>query len=188
MESKKKAGKIFTPVFRVSFPNILNAKANQRGEMRYSIAMLFDKKKTDFSELKKMVANAIKEKWGDKPPKGLRSPFRDGDEKDYEGYKGNIFCNASSVSRPGLLDEKAQPIIDPQEFYPGCFAHATVTAFAYDHMGNQGVAIGLRNIQKVKDGDPIAGRTKPEDDFDAIESSDEVADDNDGGASIMDLG
>ena len=41
--------------------------------------------------------------------------------------------------------------------------------------GNKGIAAGLNNIQKVKDGDRLAGGSTAEEDFDELEDeSDEL--------------
>ena len=101
-----------------------------------------------------------------KPPKNLRSPFRDQGDRELEGYvEGCVFINASSLQKPGLVDRQRQDIIDETEFYPGCYARATLRAFAYDNNGNKGVAFGLNNVQKLRDGDPLGGRTRAQDDF-----------------------
>lgn len=168
---KKKATECTTPEFRVSFPAVFQAKSAAEGqEPKFSITMLFPKT-TDITPLKNAVAAAIREKWGDdktKWPKGMRLPFRDGAEKDYEGYADTTFCTASSKMRPGLVARDMTPIISPEEFYGGCYARATIAAFAYDKAGNKGVSWGLRNIQKIKDGEPFSGRSKPEADFEPI--------------------
>lgn len=171
------ANKITTPKFRVSFPHVFEPKENLSKKLKYSIVMLFEKT-IDLSALKNIMREAAKEKWGDKIPKDLRMPFRDGNTKAYEGYKDMIFVSASSIQKPGLVDEMVNPIINREEFYAGCFARATVTAFAYDQMGNKGISFGLQNIQKVNDGEPLSGRDKPEDDFEAIEKSPADATDN----------
>lgn len=167
----KKSKQITTPEFRVSFPAVFQARSAAEGqEAKFSITMLFPKT-VNIDVLKQAVLEAIIEKWGaDKAkwPKGLRLPFRDGSEKDYEGYENVTFCTASSKMRPGLVDQNVQPIISPEEFYGGCYARATIAAFAYDKAGNKGVSWGLRNIQKVRDGEPFSGRSKPENDFDSI--------------------
>lgn len=169
--AKPKSKQVLTPEFRVSFPAVFTARSAAEGqEAKFSITMLFPKS-TDISVLKNAVLEAIVEKWGaDKAkwPKGLRLPFRDGSEKDYDGYEDVTFCTASSKMRPGLVDQNRQAIIAPDEFYGGCYARATIAAFAYDKAGNKGVSWGLRNIQKTRDGEPFSGRSKPENDFDAI--------------------
>ena len=76
------------------------------------------------------------------------------------------------MGKPGLVDADVQPIIDPTEFYAGCYAIASFNFYAWAHdEGGTGISAGLMNIQKVKDGEPFgAGNSKPEDDFAAIES------------------
>ena len=122
---------LMTPEFRVSFPAVFKPK-RQKGdatsEPKYGLTMLFPKG-ADLSKLKAAAQEAVKEKWGDKPPKNLRSPFRDQGEKEYEGYEeGAVFVSASSKQKPGLVDRQRQDIIDETEFYPGCYARATLRA------------------------------------------------------------
>ena len=47
-----------------------------------------------------------------------------------------------------------------------------VTFYAFNSNGNKGIACGLGNIQKVRDGEPLSGHTNAADDFDALESDD----------------
>lgn len=173
-----------TPTFRVSFPNVFRPKKNDmNGKDEYSLVALFPKG-TDLAPLKKAAQEAIEAKWGkdkSKWPTNLRSPFRDQGERKREvngkmvlpdGYEdGAVFLNLKSIQRPGIVDQQNQDIINEHDFYPGCFARATVRAFAYDNKGNKGVSFGLQNIQKVKDGDPLGGRTKAADDFEPIQNS-----------------
>lgn len=42
----------------------------------------------------------------------------------------------------------------------------------YNSNGNRGVAAGLGNIQKLKDGEALSSRTNAEDDFEAVEDED----------------
>ena len=169
--------KLITPVFRVSFPQVFEPKALADGQpKKYSITMLFDVAKIakDAEESKRwkamqeMVVATAKEKWGTKIPQGLKNPFRDGMEKEqYRGYgKGIMFVSASTTTRPGLVDKDLQKIIAPEDFYAGCYARASVNAYGWFYMGKSGVSFGLQNLQKIDDGEPFGGRTRPEDDFD----------------------
>lgn len=182
---------INTPVFRASYPKVFKAELNKlNGKMEFSVVALFPKT-ADLSALKKAAQDACIEKWGEdktKWPKNLRSPFRDQGEKANDdgalppGHeKGAIFMNFKSKNKPGVVDQNVQEIIDGTDFYPGCFAKAHVNAFAYDQAGNRGVSFGLNHIQKVKDGEPLDGRTRVEDAFAPIpaeenESTTESAD------------
>lgn len=182
METTKKAdNKLTTPTFRVSFPAVFQARANVNNPgapAKFSVVMLFNTADPVVAKgletMKAAVIACLTEKFGPdqaKWPKNMRMPFRKGEEKDYEGYgKGVVFVSASSKMKPGLVDAALQPIIEPNEFYAGCYARATVNAYYYDKAGNKGVAFGLRNIQKVKDGEAFSGAGKPENDFDALEA------------------
>jgi hypothetical protein len=163
---------VLTPTFRISYPNVFTPRAASEGQKpKYSISMIFDKK-TDLTVMKNAVYFALVAKWSPdktKWPKGLKLPFRDGSEKDQDGYGPDvIFVNASSDNKPGVVDQNVVDIIDPSKFYGGAYGRATVNAFAYDKAGNKGVAFGLNNVQLVADGEPFSSRSKPSEDFTSI--------------------
>lgn len=162
--------KIMTPKFRVAFPEVFTPRAFQSGqEPKYSVTMLFDGD-ADLAALKQMAKDVAAEKWpGKKLPKGLKSPFRDGDEVEWDGFAGCTFVRATSKYQPGIVGRDAsRAIVKAEEFYAGCYARATVNCFAYDTAGNKGVAFGLQNIQFLEHGEPFTGRTNAEDDFDSL--------------------
>ncbi len=173
---------VLTPKFRLSFPNLFKTKKNElSGKDEYSCMALFGKG-ADLTALKKAAQEAVIEKWGNdskKYPANLRSPFRKMEEKQYENDSGQMvypagmeaggfFMNLKSNQRPGIVNEKVEDIINESEIYAGCYARATVRAYAYDNKGNRGVAFGLQNIQKMGEGDALGSKTKPQDDFEAI--------------------
>ena len=97
----------------------------------------------------------------------LKKPLRDGD-KERKGdpvYQNSWFINANSGTKPGCVDADCQPILDPSELYSGIIGRASITFFAFNSNGNRGIACGLNNIQKLKDGTPLGGRSRAEDDF-----------------------
>ena len=49
----------------------------------------------------------------------------------------------------------------------------SVNFYAFNSGGNKGIACGLGNIQKVRDGEPLGGKSKAEDDFDEIPVDDD---------------
>lgn len=173
--------KCMTPMFRLSFPALIKPKAFQNQEPRYSCNALFPKS-TDLKNPPKNKAGvpigvslyqaakaAAKEKWGDKIPKGLRMPFKDGDEKDYSGYAGTIVVTLSSKTAPGVVDQKLNRVISEDDIYAGCWCRATVIAYAYDTAGNKGIGFALQNVQKVKDDEKFSGKKDAADDFDIVE-------------------
>lgn len=193
-QNKKVNLQLTTPEFRTSFPVVFQAKKMDETDVtakaKFSITMLFDKTNPKVLEgLKAMetaVATVLNAKFGSPdrwPRKGdgtlaLRLPFRNGAEKNYDGYGPNIiFVSASSEMKPGLVFSWPGPdgktpasLTDPKDFYAGCYARATVNPYYYDRKGNKGVAFGLRNIQKLRDGEAFGGGKKAEADFDAIDT------------------
>jgi len=171
---------VMTPEFRVSFPYLFRTQPPMPGSTsgpKYGVVMLF-KKGENLDALKKDAARAVRDKWGDNPPKNLRSPFRDQGDREGEGYvPGAIFITATSKTKPGVVDRNVQDIIDESEVYAGCYGMATVRAFAYESPLNKGVAFGLVNFQKTRDGEPLSGRTKPQDDFKPVEDAGDTTDD-----------
>jgi hypothetical protein len=165
---------VVTPEFRVSYPSVFQPKRNDlNGKDEFSVVALFPKG-ADLSALKAAAKAAVVEEWGPdekKWPTKLRLPFRDQGEKKKDGVmppaheEGAIFMNLKSQQKPGVVDQNVQPILDAVQFYGGCYARASVRAYAYEMKGNAGVAFGLQNIQKTRDGDSLGGRAAPEKDF-----------------------
>ena len=167
--------KIRSPKFRVSFPAVFMPTSFEGSAEKYSVTMLFDKS-TDLAQMKQLAQAAMDKKWpnkADQPVNMRHPPFRDGDKEkpETQGYANCIFVKASSKQKPGVVDGGKNPLFDETEFYAGCYARATLTAYAYHHkVGGKGVAFGLQNLQKLGDGDRFDGRSKAEDDFDAVET------------------
>ena len=184
-KEKTVSTKVTTTEFRVAFPAVFRPKHNDLSNKdEYSVVALFPKG-TDLSALKAAAQEAAKKKWPKDMPKNLKSPFRDqadrakvdeqtGKETLPQGYEaGAIYLNLKSAQRPGVVDQKMNEIIDESDFYGGCWARASINAYAYDQKGNRGVAFGLNNLQKLKDDDAFGNRSKPQDDFAAVETSSE---------------
>ena len=182
--------KVVTPVFRVSFPNVFQPSAFEPGATpKYGVSMLFtpaqfsDKDKAAWKAMKDLaneVSMAAFKKLLKDLPANFKQPFSKGEEKpDLDGYgAGVVFANATSKLKPGVVDANKQPILAAEDFYAGCYARATVVAFAYDNKG-KGVAFGLNNLQKVRDGESFSGRTGAEDDFeDDLEGGSTAAEDD----------
>ena len=72
-----------------------------------------------------------------------------------------------------MVDKNVQPILDQSEVYSGCYGRISVNFYGFNSNGNRGIAAGLGNIQKLRDGESLGGRTSAEDDFDAVEVDEE---------------
>jgi len=172
--------KLVTGVVRLSYANIWAPKSINGGDEKYSVCLLIPKSDTKtVNGIKKAIEEAKVEgsaKFGGKIPPALKTPLRDGDEErpDDEAYAGHYFINANSKDRPQIVDARVQPILDQSEVYSGCYAKVSVAFYAFNTNGNKGIACGLGNIQKIKDGESLGGKSRAEDDFAVEGFEDEV--------------
>ena len=172
MSNQKNTTKVVTGVVRLSYANVWEATSINGGTPKYSVSLIIPKDDTKtISAINAAIDAAIKEgaaKFGSKIPTkaALKLPLRDGDvERDDEAYKNAFFVNANSTTAPQIVDRSVQPILDRSEVYSGCYARVSINFYAFNSNGNRGVACGLGNIQKVRDGEPLSGRTSAADDF-----------------------
>ena len=84
-----------------------------------------------------------------------------------------LFCQRNCKTAPGIVDKSRQPIIDKTEFYSGCYGHASISFYAFNSNGNKGIACGLNNLMKTRDGEPLGGRNTAEDDFAGLYDDDD---------------
>jgi len=107
----------------------------------------------------------------------LRSPLRDGDidRPDDAAYANAFFVNANSASAPGIVDEDRLPVLNRSEVYSGAYGRASITFYAYNSNGNRGIACGLQNLQLIRSGEPLGGRSSAESDFATDDEEDYLA-------------
>ncbi len=164
---------------RISYEHLLQPYANQQGaEPKFSVTLLIPK--SDIATKRGIdaaIAAAITEgtsgKWGGARPPQPAIPLYDGDgvrpngEAFGDECKGHWVMTASSKQRPNVVDTNIQPILDATQIYSGMYARVAINFFAYNAAGKKGIGCGLGNVQKIEDGEPLGGRTSPEDDFGA---------------------
>ena len=163
--------KVITGRVRFSYANVFEPTAIEEGQTpKYNISILIDKSdKKTIDKINAAIEEAKEEgkkKWGGTIPKKLKLPLRDGDEEreEDEAYQGHFFINANSTKKPGIVDADLNPIMDKDEFYSGCYGRASINFYPFD-AGNKGIAVGLNNLQKMEDGERLAGGSSAEDDF-----------------------
>lgn len=161
---------------RWSYANVWEAKSINGGAPKYSVSLIIPKSDTKTIEKIKAAIQAAYEE-GESKLKGngktvpalsiLKTPLRDGDleRPDDEAYANSYFVNANSGTAPGIVDADRQPIIDHSEVYSGVYGRASINFYAFNSNGNKGIACGLINLQKMRDGEPLGGKSRAEDDF-----------------------
>lgn len=164
------------PDTRWSYANVWEAKSINGGIPKFSVSLIIPKSDTvTIAKIKAAIEAAYKE--GEAKLKGngrsvpalsvLKTPLRDGDTErpDDEAYANAYFVNANSATAPGIVDADRQPILDRSEVYSGVYGRASINFYAFNSNGNKGIACGLNNLQKIRDGEPLGGKSRAEDDF-----------------------
>lgn len=171
------------PETRWSYANVWEAKSINGGQPKYSISLIIPKSdQKTIDKIQAAIQAAYEE--GQSKLKGngksvpalsvLKTPLRDGDTErpDDEAYRDSYFINANSSTAPGIVDADRQVIIDHSEVYSGVYGRASINFYAFNSNGNRGIACGLNNLQKIKDGEPLGGKRRAEDDFATEEDDD----------------
>lgn len=171
---------------RWSYANVWEAKSINGGKPKFSVSLIIPKDDTaTVNKIKAAIQSAYEE--GQSKLKGngktvptlsiIKTPLRDGDleRPDDEAYAGCYFINANSASAPGIVDSDRQPVIDRSEVYSGVYGRASINFYAFNSNGNKGIACGLNNLQKIKDGEPLGGKSRAEDDFATSDDEDFLA-------------
>lgn len=166
--------KVVTGKVRFSYLHVFEPQAIKEGdEKKYSVSLIIQKSdKATLSDIKKGIEAATeiaKTKLGGKLPKNFKLPLRDGDEdrEDDDAYENTFFLNASGKRKPGLVDKDLNPIMDRDDLYSGCYGRASISFYYFDSNGSKGIACGLNNLQKLKDGDALSGGASAVADFGA---------------------
>ena len=169
--------KVIVPC-RFSYLHCFEPISVDGGELKYSVSAIIPKSDTKTIDA---INNAVEEskkhalsKWGGQVPTNLKTPLRDGDVERPEDdvYKGCYFFNANTNVKPQVVDAKVQPILDESSVYSGCYGKISVTFYGYSVDGNYGIAAGLGNIQKIKDGEKLRNRIDAADEFEVVDEED----------------
>ena len=168
---------------RWSYVNAWEPKSINGGAPKYSVSLIIPKSDTKTIEKIQAAIQAAYEEGASKLKgngksvpqlSAIKTPLRDGDleRPDDEAYANAYFINANSATAPGIVDADRQPIIDHSEVYSGVYGRASINFYAFNSNGNRGIACGLNNLQKIRDGEPLGGKSRAEDDFNDDEDSD----------------
>ena len=184
-ETQLRLGEVRMGYLHVFAPHA-SAEGNQE---KYSMQVLIPK--TD-KQAKQMIDAAVEaakkagvyERWNGKMPpvSKIHQPLRDGDEEYPEDpvYAGHWFFNCSSPAnrKPGVKVLDGGKVVDPREegeVYSGCYGAVTVGFFPFSTNGNVGIAVGLNNLIKTRDGDRLSGGRTADQDFSDLGGDDPLA-------------
>ena len=178
--------KVVTGKVRFCYANVFEPTAMNEGDtLKYNICILIPKTDTKTLEKINKAIEAAKEagkaKLADKNgkiPSNLKLPLRDGDDErgDDPAFEGMYFINANSQRKPSIVDKELNPIMEKEEFYSGCYGRASINFYAFN-VSSKGIAAGLNNLQKLEDGEMLAGGSTAEEDFggeNAVQDDDDM--------------
>ena len=171
------------PDTRWSYANVWEPKSINGGTPKYSVSLIISKSDTKtIAKIEAAIEAAYKE--GEAKLKGngksvpalsvIKTPLRDGDMErpDDPAYANAYFVNANAISAPGIVDADRNPILTRSEVYSGVYGRASISFYAFNSSGNKGIACGLNNLQKIRDGEPLGGKASAESDFASDEDDD----------------
>lgn len=166
--------KVITGKVRFCYVNVFEPTAMNEGDTpKYNICILIPKDDAKTIEKINKAIEAAKQagkaKLADKNgkiPSNLKLPLRDGDDErgDDPAFGGMYFINANSQRKPSIVDKDLNPIMEKEEFYSGCYGRASINFYAFN-VSSKGIAAGLNNLQKLEDGEMLAGGSTVEEDF-----------------------
>lgn len=174
------------PDTRWSYANVWEAKSINGGTPKFSVSLIVPKSDAKtVAKIKAAIEAAYHE--GESKLKGngksvpplaiLKTPLRDGDAErpDDEAYAGAYFINANATTAPGIVDADRNPILIRSEVYSGVYGRASISFYAFNSNGNKGIACGLNNLQKIRDGEPLGSKASAESDFATEDAEDFLA-------------
>lgn len=166
---------------RLSYVSLDQPRANaDGGDPKYSATLLISKADVNTeadirAAINAAYENGVQNKWNGSRPQLKYPVIYDGDgvrpsgEPFGDECKGHWVITASSKLKPQCVHiSNVHAGLLPSDVYSGMFAHVTVNFYPYDNKGNRGVGCGLGNVCKVKDGEPLGGRTNADTDFAGI--------------------
>jgi len=167
------SGNIISPKCRLSFPKLFVAEEFEPGDgKKFFSASLLIPPSADLDLLLKATKQTAIEKFGEKLPPKLKSPFLKAEEvpssADFEGW---TLMRVKSKAKPGIVDASGKNIEDESDVYAGRWACVSLRPYAYDHpKGGKGVSFDLQNVQLL-DHDEVLGRghARAENEFEPVD-------------------
>lgn len=176
MSNQVNSTKVVTGKVRFCYVNVFEPTAMNEGDApKYNVCILISKDdKATIDKINKAIAAAkeagkakLANKNGQLPADAaLKLPLRDGDVEraDDPAFENCYFINANSNRKPSIVDRDLNPIMEKEEFYSGCYGRASINFYAFN-VSSKGVAAGLNNLQKLEDGEMLAGGSTANEDF-----------------------
>lgn len=160
-----------TPMGRVSYPNLFEARGNPFNDKKeYSVELLFEKGE-DLKGFKKACEEAAANTFGPdktKWPKDFTIPLHDQAEmieklsekdKDFSHLtEGAYAIKCKSEYKPVIVNAQLKAVDDPTSIYGGCYGKASMNIKVYHINKRTHVTLYLTGFQFIKDGESFGGK------------------------------
>jgi len=169
--------RVVTGEVRLSYVHLFTPYAKPGNEPKYSVTVLLPKSDIATRQRIDAAINAaiqagVQSNWSGVRPPIIALPIHDGDGvRPSDGMpfgnecKGHWVFTASSKQQPQVVDMTIQPILNQTEIFSGIYGRVSIRFFPYNNNGKKGIGCGLNNVQKLRDGEPLGGRTNAAEDF-----------------------
>ena len=165
--------KVITGKVSFSYVELLNPRNDLNGNSKYSVTALLPKSDIQTKQaIDTAITQAIEEgrngKWNGVVPPVVPTPIHDGDGVRLDGSPFGDECRGCWVftastnadptrPRPEIVGPDLQPIMSATEIYSGMYGRLSITFAPYFSAGKKGIGCYLNNVQKLEDGEPLAG-------------------------------
>lgn len=162
---------------RLSFPSLFRKAQFNGEETKYEATFMLNKDQhaDKIDEIKKLIADGIKENL-----KGAKVPsdkicLKDGDESGRDEYEGHFTIKAANNKRPKVIDRDKSTLMEEDDKpYSGCYVNAVLDLWYQNNSYGKRVNANLLGVQFFKDGEPFeSGSVADDDDFDEYEVGDD---------------
>jgi hypothetical protein len=157
---------------RLSFPSLFKKSVFDGVETKFEATFLIAKDSPTHKQVTKAIDAFVEEKFAGKTPKGLKiTAYKDGDEKEYDGYEGMMALKAGTTKRPMVIDADKTPLVeDDNKPYAGCYVNAILEFWYSDHpKGGKQILGNLVAVQFAREGVAFGNGTSVSvDDFEDV--------------------
>lgn len=161
----------------IVFPCLDQAVAKFGGEPKFSCCILVDKKSEDLVRFREIVDKLEKDSFDGKNLDISKLCVSDGDDKDYENFKGKIVFTMANKKRPITIGKQKQAVVPGDDEFPVSGNKVHVIADIWPLTGTYGprIVASLEAVQYVSVGKPYSKSNVDIDtDFDVVEDKKEV--------------
>ena len=174
--------KVMTSEVRLSYVHLVEPYANPAtpgAEPKYSVTVLIPKTDTaTYEDIKASMAAAyeqgVQDKWKGARPQLKNALIYDGDGMKQDGTpygpecKGCWVLSARTKTKPQVVHISNPAVqLAPTDIYSGMYARVSINFYPFSGQ-QKGVAAGLSNVFKTRDGEPLGGGASAESEWAGI--------------------